>query len=384
MYHMGACCPPSTPAVVDVAAFLATPPSATGSHAAAPHAEKYGSARGIAGNRCPQSVPALVDMGALLAPHHHDHAGMHVCTSGSRCVTIARQLPSPRAPGVRSVHEQFEEMERELLDCVEREAGRGLGPLRPLPGTLGPCRTRTGIGGGPSGEAARQRLAGVTRFQVMQRSAMEPYNSCLDGAVANVAVDDGPARRPHLGIGASAPTTDEMLANRLQIEADGEVARRLQHAEASRGIRAHSADDRQQPDRANARRLQAEWDRTDATARSRGRAFVPTTDEELMRRAIEASLRDRPGFAVPGATPEVVARATTLSLYRPGSKSLGNGADDCHICYDNFCMDEPIRVLPCLHRFHAECVDRWLAQSRICPVCKLDITSRARHPVGAR
>ena len=29
--------------------------------------------------------------------------------------------------------------------------------------------------------------------------------------------------------------------------------------------------------------------------------------------------------------------------------------------------------MPCLHFFHTECIDKWLCNSRLCPICKFDI-----------
>lgn len=47
----------------------------------------------------------------------------------------------------------------------------------------------------------------------------------------------------------------------------------------------------------------------------------------------------------------------------------------CTICLDQVKRGELIRSLPCLHQFHANCIDPWLRQQGTCPVCKLRIGS---------
>eukprot|EP01138_Halocafeteria_seosinensis_P007993 gb/GECG01008166.1/.p1 GENE.gb/GECG01008166.1/~~gb/GECG01008166.1/.p1 ORF type:complete len:346 (+),score=28.34 gb/GECG01008166.1/:1-1038(+) len=46
----------------------------------------------------------------------------------------------------------------------------------------------------------------------------------------------------------------------------------------------------------------------------------------------------------------------------------------CSICLAYFENGEQLRILPCLHQFHSECIDPWLSQGKAeCPVCKVDI-----------
>lgn len=45
----------------------------------------------------------------------------------------------------------------------------------------------------------------------------------------------------------------------------------------------------------------------------------------------------------------------------------------CTICIENFQEGDEVRTLPCFHRFHKNCVSRWLRQNGICPVCKHQI-----------
>ncbi|RDA94792.1 hypothetical protein CP533_4264 [Ophiocordyceps camponoti-saundersi (nom. inval.)] len=46
----------------------------------------------------------------------------------------------------------------------------------------------------------------------------------------------------------------------------------------------------------------------------------------------------------------------------------------CSICTEDFCVGEDVRVLPCNHQFHPNCVDPWLVNvSGTCPLCRLDL-----------
>ena len=43
-----------------------------------------------------------------------------------------------------------------------------------------------------------------------------------------------------------------------------------------------------------------------------------------------------------------------------------------------------VRTLPCLHTFHAECVEEWLKKKKVCPLCQFSIDpSDAEAGAGA-
>lgn len=44
--------------------------------------------------------------------------------------------------------------------------------------------------------------------------------------------------------------------------------------------------------------------------------------------------------------------------------------DNCSICLDDYIDDDELRKLSCNHIFHKECVDIWLKNNSLCPICR--------------
>ncbi|KAG9199478.1 hypothetical protein G6514_008441 [Epicoccum nigrum] len=74
--------------------------------------------------------------------------------------------------------------------------------------------------------------------------------------------------------------------------------------------------------------------------------------------------------------PEGIAAAIAPTAVASGSTD-GTSNDDalgCTICTEDFEKGQDIRVLPCDHKFHPECVDPWLLNvSGTCPLCRVDL-----------
>ncbi|KAM9526957.1 RING finger protein 215 isoform 3-T3 [Guaruba guarouba] len=68
--------------------------------------------------------------------------------------------------------------------------------------------------------------------------------------------------------------------------------------------------------------------------------------------------------------------------YHPG-KALRSRAceiDSCAVCLDQFHKSQWLRVLPCCHEFHRDCVDPWLLLQQTCPLCKRNILGESPPP----
>lgn len=57
------------------------------------------------------------------------------------------------------------------------------------------------------------------------------------------------------------------------------------------------------------------------------------------------------------------------------SISVGSSDDEltCSVCLEQVNVGELIRSLPCMHQYHANCIDPWLRQQGTCPVCKFKV-----------
>ncbi|XP_050410951.1 uncharacterized protein LOC126825382 isoform X2 [Patella vulgata] len=61
-----------------------------------------------------------------------------------------------------------------------------------------------------------------------------------------------------------------------------------------------------------------------------------------------------------------------VKQYKTSDKS-STDPEDCSICMCEYEEDENLRILPCFHRFHARCVDKWLQNNASCPVCRVQV-----------
>jgi E3 ubiquitin-protein ligase RNF38/44 len=61
--------------------------------------------------------------------------------------------------------------------------------------------------------------------------------------------------------------------------------------------------------------------------------------------------------------------------YRP-TENLSEENKKCIICMTEYEPNEALKLLPCTHRFHAQCIEQWLKDHSKCPICKKDARTR--------
>lgn len=55
------------------------------------------------------------------------------------------------------------------------------------------------------------------------------------------------------------------------------------------------------------------------------------------------------------------------------TKKLDEERNVCAICLENFSDGDVVTTTPCFHQFHKGCIDTWLAQKAVCPICKYEL-----------
>ncbi|KAK9712207.1 hypothetical protein K7432_007307 [Basidiobolus ranarum] len=67
----------------------------------------------------------------------------------------------------------------------------------------------------------------------------------------------------------------------------------------------------------------------------------------------------------------VISNLPKKKFYK--EKRKGNEPQECVICLEDYIDEDELRILPCKHEFHIECIDPWLTtRKKFCPICKQD------------
>lgn len=64
-----------------------------------------------------------------------------------------------------------------------------------------------------------------------------------------------------------------------------------------------------------------------------------------------------------------IAKRIGLIQHLPTREYDGTKKGECVICMMELAIGEAVRYLPCMHTYHAVCIDDWLLRSLTCPSC---------------
>lgn len=99
---------------------------------------------------------------------------------------------------------------------------------------------------------------------------------------------------------------------------------------------------------------------------------MPTADMDMSYENLIARFGD--GHHQTAATKSSIDSLPTMKYSTVGKSTGSDDADDekcsCAVCMEDYAVDEEISIMPCLHKFHRECINTWLRQSNTCPICK--------------
>lgn len=107
-------------------------------------------------------------------------------------------------------------------------------------------------------------------------------------------------------------------------------------------------------------------DTPDATAKE-----LTDIEKHAPNRSTQPSDQNPTSDAETNTTPTAPDAVTSTP---PADGTTEEGQLGCSICTDDFTKGEEVRVLPCNHKFHPDCVDPWLLNvSGTCPLCRIDL-----------
>uniref|UniRef100_A0A3B3WTD2 RING-type domain-containing protein n=1 Tax=Poecilia mexicana TaxID=48701 RepID=A0A3B3WTD2_9TELE len=53
--------------------------------------------------------------------------------------------------------------------------------------------------------------------------------------------------------------------------------------------------------------------------------------------------------------------------------ATNSGNTQCQICFCEYADKDKLRMLPCFHDYHVQCIDRWLKDNSTCPICRANL-----------
>ncbi|XP_052402242.1 RING finger protein 150 [Carassius gibelio] len=95
-----------------------------------------------------------------------------------------------------------------------------------------------------------------------------------------------------------------------------------------------------------------------------------------------ANAHDRSQRRLSDAAKKAISKLQVRTI-RKGDKETESDFDNCAVCIEDYKPNDVVRILPCGHVFHKNCVDPWLQDHRTCPMCKMNILKALGIPPSA-
>ncbi|KAK1260767.1 E3 ubiquitin-protein ligase RING1-like [Acorus gramineus] len=91
--------------------------------------------------------------------------------------------------------------------------------------------------------------------------------------------------------------------------------------------------------------------------------------EDLFTRLAEAASMAETGRK----GPPPASKASIAAMEEVEAAAVAEG-EECPVCLEGLAEEEaPARAMPCKHRFHGECIRKWLEMHGSCPVCRFQM-----------
>ncbi|XP_078112457.1 uncharacterized protein LOC144521745 [Sander vitreus] len=113
--------------------------------------------------------------------------------------------------------------------------------------------------------------------------------------------------------------------------------------------------------------------------RGRRRNTQPELSEDLQGNDYEAllALEERQGPVVSNRLSRREIQRFPTRTFQPAA---GAGNTQCQICFCDYTSKEKLRILPCFHDYHVQCIDRWLKDNATCPICRANLADGGLAP----
>ncbi|XP_045801288.1 probable E3 ubiquitin-protein ligase ZFP1 [Trifolium pratense] len=98
------------------------------------------------------------------------------------------------------------------------------------------------------------------------------------------------------------------------------------------------------------------------------------------------ALGERIGSVNTGLSEETIANQLKTKVYSTKATAINleevasddQETDSCIICQDDFTDQEKIGILRCEHKYHVDCLTKWLLVKNVCPICKSEALAPGR------